>query len=116
MNNSASVTLVQGPSTVTCMVVTSLYHNFPTDFIRSLQWVKASVNTNLCTEFLLQIWKQQEDSAMLLASNKQPSLHFEKVGKRVAEPLYSTRFSADSIQGYYLIAYQIHDLRYTSKG
>jgi hypothetical protein len=109
MNNSAGLTLVQGPSTVTCMVVTSLYHNFPTDFISSLQWVKASVNTNLCTEFL-------EDSAMLLASNKQPSLHFEKVGKRVAEPLYSTRISADSIQEYYLIAYQIHKIRYTSKG
>jgi Ni,Fe-hydrogenase III component G len=76
MNISASLTLVQGPSTVTCMVVTSLYHNFPTDFISSLQRVKASVNTNLCTEFLLQIWKQQEDSAMLLASNKQPNLNF----------------------------------------
>ncbi len=47
------------------------YHNFPTDFISSLQWVKASENTNLCTEFLLQIQKQWEDSAMLLASNKQ---------------------------------------------
>jgi hypothetical protein len=76
MNISASLTLVQGPSTVTCMVVTSLYHNFPTDFISSLQRVKASVNTNLCTEFLLQIWKPQEDSAMLLASNKQPNLNF----------------------------------------
>jgi peptidoglycan hydrolase-like amidase len=116
MNNSASLTLVQGPSTVTCMVVTSLYHNYPTDFINSLQWVKASVNTNLCTEFLLQIWKQQEDSAMLLASNKKPSLHFVKVGKRVAEPLYSKRFSAESIQEYYPIAYQIHKIRYTSKG
>jgi hypothetical protein len=37
--------------------------------------VKASVNTNLGTEFLLQIWKHREDSAMLLASNKQ---HEEK--------------------------------------
>jgi hypothetical protein len=34
--------------------------------------VKASVNTKLHTEFVLQIWKQQENSAMLLASNKQP--------------------------------------------
>ncbi len=30
-----------------------------------------SEKTNLHTKFLLQIWKQQEDSAMLLASNKQ---------------------------------------------
>ncbi len=27
-------------------------------------------STNLCTEFLLQIWKQQEDSAILSASNR----------------------------------------------
>jgi hypothetical protein len=27
-------------------------------------------STNLRTEFLLQIWKQQEDSAILLASNR----------------------------------------------
>jgi len=33
--------------------------------------VKASENTNLCIEFLLQVQKQLEDSAMLLASNKQ---------------------------------------------
>jgi hypothetical protein len=33
--------------------------------------VKASENTNLCIEFLLQIQKQWKDSAMLLASNKQ---------------------------------------------
>jgi len=32
---------------------------------------KANENTNLCNEFLLQIWKQREDSAMLLASHKQ---------------------------------------------
>ncbi len=32
---------------------------------------KANDNTNLCNEFLLQIWKQWEDSAMLLASKKQ---------------------------------------------
>ncbi len=48
-----------------------LYHNFPTDFISSLQWVKASESTNLHTKFLLQIQKQWEDPAMLLASNKQ---------------------------------------------
>jgi hypothetical protein len=51
------------------MIETSL-HNLPTDFITSLQWVKASANTNLHPKFLLQFWKQQEDSAMLLASNK----------------------------------------------
>jgi hypothetical protein len=34
--------------------------------------VKASVDTKLHIEFVLQIWKQQENSAMLLASNKQP--------------------------------------------
>jgi len=33
--------------------------------------VKADVNTTLHTKFLLQIWKQQENSAILLASNKQ---------------------------------------------
>jgi hypothetical protein len=33
--------------------------------------VKTSDNTNLCPEFLLKIQKQQEDSAMLPASNKQ---------------------------------------------
>ncbi len=68
MNNSASLRPVQGPSTVSYWL---LYHNFPTDFISSLQWVKANENTNLLIEFLLQSWKQQEDSAMLLASNKQ---------------------------------------------
>jgi hypothetical protein len=33
--------------------------------------VKTSENTNLCPEFLLKIQKQQEDSAMLPARNKQ---------------------------------------------
>ncbi len=33
--------------------------------------MKADVNTNLHTKFLLQIWKQRENSAMLLAGNKQ---------------------------------------------
>jgi hypothetical protein len=54
--------------------------DFPTDFISSIQWVKASVNTNLHTEFMLQIQKQQEDLAMLLATNKQQ--HKEKTQNR----------------------------------
>jgi hypothetical protein len=66
--NSAILTPVQGPSTVACMIEK---HNFQTDFINSLQCIKASEDTNLCTKFLLQIQKQQEDSAMLLASSKQ---------------------------------------------
>jgi hypothetical protein len=77
MNNNSSLTLVQGPSTVAWIVTP--YHNFPTDFISSLQWVKASENTNLHTEFLLHIQKQWEDLAMLLASNKQ---HKETTKKR----------------------------------
>jgi selenocysteine-specific translation elongation factor len=68
MNNSAILTPVQGPSTVACMIEK---HNFQTDFINSLQCIKASEDTNLCTKFLLQIQKQREDSAMLLASSKQ---------------------------------------------
>jgi hypothetical protein len=57
MNNSASLTPIQGPSTVTCMIVTFLsqiphwLHRLPTAG-------KASVNT-------------ASDSAMLLARNKQ---------------------------------------------
>jgi hypothetical protein len=43
--------------------------------------VKASENTNLCIEFLLQIQKQQEDSAMLLASNKQQNKEITKSRK-----------------------------------
>jgi hypothetical protein len=43
---------------------------FPLISSGSLQWVKASENTNLHTKFLLQFLKQWEDSAMLLASNK----------------------------------------------
>jgi len=59
MNNSASLTAVQGPSMVARMIVMSLSQLHP-DFISSLQWVKVSENTDLCTKFLLQIWKQQE--------------------------------------------------------
>jgi lipid A disaccharide synthetase len=44
--------------------------------------VKASENTNLHTKFLLQIWKQlqkqQEDSAMVLTSNKQHHKEIQK--------------------------------------
>jgi hypothetical protein len=70
MNNRASLTPAQGTLTVACMIVTSLsqlphgYHQLPTVG-------KSSENTNLHTKFLLQIWKQWQDSAMLLASNKQ---------------------------------------------
>jgi hypothetical protein len=53
------------------MIVTSLSQLFPTDFISSLQSEKTSENTSLHNEILLQIWKQQENSAMLLAGNKQ---------------------------------------------
>jgi len=50
---------------------------YESDFISSLHQlptvgVKPSVNTKLHTEFVLQIWKQQENSAMLLACNEQP--------------------------------------------
>jgi len=44
------------------------YHNFPTDFISFLQWVKAKDKYQ--TEFLLQLWNQWEDSAILLDSNR----------------------------------------------
>jgi hypothetical protein len=51
-----------------------MYDMYDSDFISSLLWVKASVNTNLYTEFLLQIWKQQEDNKQQpcywLATNK----------------------------------------------
>jgi hypothetical protein len=40
-------------------------------------------NTNLQTEFLLQIWKQQEDSAILLASNRPQ--HKDKTKNRPTE-------------------------------
>jgi hypothetical protein len=42
--------------------------------------VKTSENTNLCPEFLLKIQKQQEDSAMQPASNKQE--HKEMIKNR----------------------------------
>jgi dsDNA-binding SOS-regulon protein len=70
MNNIASLAPVQGASTVACMIVTSLsqlshrLHQLPTV-------VKASKTTNLHTEFPVANLEQQEDSAMLLASNKQ---------------------------------------------
>jgi hypothetical protein len=44
---------------------------FPLTSSAPYSGVKASENTNLHTKFLLQFQKQQEDSAMLLASNKQ---------------------------------------------
>jgi hypothetical protein len=50
------------------MIVTSLSQL--THWLYQLPTV-GSEKTNLHTKFLLQIWKQQEDSAMLLASNKQ---------------------------------------------
>jgi len=52
------------------MIVTIII-TFPLISSGPLQWVKASENTNLHTKFLLQFLKQQEDSTMLLASNKQ---------------------------------------------
>jgi hypothetical protein len=43
-------------------------------------------NTNLCPEFLLKIQKQQEDSVMLPASNKQEHKEMTKnTEKRTAE-------------------------------
>jgi hypothetical protein len=62
MNNSASLAPVQQPSTVARMIVTSLsqlshwLHQLPTV-------VKASENTNLHTEFLLQIWNNMKTHA-----------------------------------------------------
>jgi len=44
---------------------------------------KANENTNLRNEFLLQIWKQWEDSAMLLARDKQQ--YKEKTKNRKAQ-------------------------------
>jgi hypothetical protein len=44
---------------------------------------KANENTNLHNEFQLQIWKLLEDSAMLLASNKQQ--YKEKTKNRKAQ-------------------------------
>jgi hypothetical protein len=67
LNNSTSLTPVQGPLTAYSdfsITTFSLLHQLPTVG-------KANDNTNLCNEFLLQIWKQWEDSAMLLASKKQ---------------------------------------------
>jgi hypothetical protein len=55
---------------------------FPLISSGSLQWVKASENTNLHTKFLLQFLKQWEDSAMLLASNKQQHNEIAKKRKR----------------------------------
>ncbi len=80
MNNSASLTPVQGLSTVAYMIVTSLsqlshwLHQLPTV-------VQASENTNLCTKFLLQFLEQWEELAMLLASNKQQHKEITKSRK-----------------------------------
>jgi hypothetical protein len=80
MNNSASLTPVQGLSTVACMTVTSQsqlshwLHQLPTV-------VQASENTNLCTKFLLQFLEWWEELAMLLASNKQQQKEMTKSRK-----------------------------------
>ncbi len=66
-------------------------HNFPTDFINSLQWVKVFTSTHLQTEFLLQFQKQQEDLTILIASNKPLQYRHDKKtqtnkkGKRKSE-------------------------------
>jgi hypothetical protein len=65
-----------------CWFTPAHFHNFPTDFISSQQWVKASENTNMHTMFLLQIRKQREDSAMLLTSNKQHHKEIQKTEKQ----------------------------------
>jgi hypothetical protein len=72
MNNSDNLALVQGPSTVTCMTYDSDLAITTPSAPYSGYWVWAGVNTNLCTEFLLQVWKHQEDlAAMILASKNQ---------------------------------------------
>ncbi len=65
MNTSDGLSLVQGPSIITCMIVT-LVSLLPHGLHQlSLQWVQASVNTNLHNEFLPQVQKKQKDSAMI---------------------------------------------------
>jgi hypothetical protein len=76
MNDSVSLTPIQGPSKLTCMIVISISQL--RHWLHQLPRVGrgCGVNTNWCTEFLLQIKKHREDSAMLLGSNKQQ--HKEK--------------------------------------
>ncbi len=65
MNISDGLSLVQGPSIITYMIVT-LVSQLPHGLHQlSLQWVQASVNTNLHNEFLPQVQKQQKDSATI---------------------------------------------------
>ncbi len=65
MNTGDGLSLVQGPSIITCMIVT-LVSQLPHGLHQlSLQWVQASVNTNLHNEFLPLVQKQQKDSAMI---------------------------------------------------
>jgi DNA-binding transcriptional regulator YbjK len=56
------------------------FQNLHTDFICSLQQVYVNVTTRLHTEFLSQVQKQREDSAMVLAST-------QKTGKQRGEKL-----------------------------
>jgi hypothetical protein len=81
MNNSTTLTSHTSSGNINCsiMLVTSL-SQLP-HWLHQLTTVgrEPSENTNLRTKFLLQIQKQQEDSAMLLASNKQ---HKEITKKR----------------------------------
>jgi hypothetical protein len=44
MNNSNSLSLIQGPSTVTCTIAT-YPHNFPMDFISSLSFRMLQMRT-----------------------------------------------------------------------
>jgi hypothetical protein len=44
MNNSNSLSLIQGPSTVTCTIATYA-HNFPMDFISSLSFRMLQIRT-----------------------------------------------------------------------
>jgi hypothetical protein len=69
MNKSASLTPVQEPSTVVCMIVTSL-SQLPSWLYQLPTVGKPVTSINLQTEFLLQFWKQREDSAIRLASNR----------------------------------------------
>jgi hypothetical protein len=51
------------------MIMTQL-HNFPTVFISFHSGKKAGDKHQPANSVLLQFWKQQEDSAMLLARNR----------------------------------------------
>jgi hypothetical protein len=66
MNSNYSPSFTQWPSIVTCMKVTLLHNSVHQFWIISVQWVQAKVTTCLSAEFLLQVQKQEKDSAMII--------------------------------------------------